>query len=136
MGRYSGFTSRGLCGTPVSSSGPFGDWVGERPSLSAERLYPGPTRLASSFWISNGGNLLKRLPFCFSSNLLARIRDCMAKASRGDRAGGTSPVRGEAVSWTNWAGRPLRASLEPGRRSKSFGRFGGMVVLAREWQRQ
>lgn len=59
--------------------------------------YPG--RFDISLATMVGGSLLILLPLSpCSSNFLANMRECMAKASSGDSAGGTSPARGEGRS--------------------------------------
>ena len=63
--------------------------------------YPG--RFASSCETTLYGSLLMRRPFLSCSNCFASILECIAKASRGDNAGGTSPARGDGKSI--WKGK-------------------------------
>jgi hypothetical protein len=87
-------TSFALLGVTSSS------WMGENsaPSTESARKKVGRA-FANSFATVKGGNRLNRLPLrSSSSNLLARSLLWKAKASRGDSAGGTSPVRGGAAS--------------------------------------
>jgi hypothetical protein len=95
--------------------------------FESEEKYP--ERFPNSFCIVSGASRLRRRPALFScSNLFASSRPWRARASKGERAGGTSPARGLGRSpMDNWL--PLReVSYVWERNSRPPGRSGRLTM--------